>query len=394
MKRKIISKVIALSLCIFTLLSLVACGAKDGKKDLDTPVKDGEEADKADIKSDDSKDTEGKKYKLRVSGIDASLTYFPVYLAQEKGWFEEVGLEIERSGFTNGPVQVEAIDNWDIGVTGVGGVLAGTISYDAVILGMVHPDDGTQALFVKPDSDVAKAGKGHNKINDEIIGDAESWKGMSINCTYGNVLHYMLLKTLSGFGLTADDVVINWMDMPTANTAFLSGEGDATCTSGFNSFADDKADFVMASTGSLAETGLMTNIVANPKSLEDPELREAMKIFVEVFYKATDWINANQDEAAKSLVEWSVYSGVDITEEIAKIHMDSDPFYSLEETYQYLHDPASDGGDYSKLQEEILGVLKFFIETESYQEGDQEKFLKPEHVDTSIIDELYTEKNK
>ena len=39
-----------------------------------------------------------------------------------------------------------------------------------------------------------------------------SWKGMSINCTYGNVLHYMLLKTLTGFGLTADDVEINWMD--------------------------------------------------------------------------------------------------------------------------------------------------------------------------------------
>lgn len=391
MKKKFMKKMIALCLCVFTMLSLISCGSKDSGTDKSS---DTTASDKGEVNESETKTDPGKTYKLRVSGIDGSLTLFPVYLAQEKGWFKEAGLEIERSGFTNGPVQVEAIDNWDIGVTGIGGVLAGTISYDAVILGMVHPDDGTQSLFVRPDSAVAKAGTGHNTISDEIVGDTESWKGMTINSTYGNVLHYMLLKTLGGFGLTADDVTINWMDMPTANAAFLAGEGDATCTSGFNSFADDKEEFVKASTGALAETGLMTNIIANSKSLADPELREAMKIFIDVFMTATEWINANHDEAAKLVVEWSEYSGVEITEEIAKIHMVSDPFYTLKDTYDKMHNPSSDGGEYSKMQEEILGVLKFFIETESYQEGDEDKFLKPEHVDTSIIDELYSEKNK
>ena len=34
-------------------------------------------------------------------------------------------------------------------------------------------------------------------------------------------------------------------------------------------------------------------------------------------------------------------------------------------------------------------MLNFFIETESYQAGDDELFLKEGHLDTSLIDELY-----
>ena len=42
-------------------------------------------------------------------------------------------------------------------------------------------------------------------------------------------------------------------------------------------------------------------------------------------------------------------------------------------------------------EEQILGVLNFFIDTESYQEGDDEIFLQPEHFDTKLIDEVYAE---
>ena len=330
-----------------------------------------------------------KTYSLKVAGIDGSITLFPVYVAQEKGWFDEASLDIERLGFTNGPVTMEAIDTWDISVTGVGGVLSGLISYDAVLLGTVGTDDGTQYLFVRPDSKVAAAGKGHNSINQEIIGDAESWKGMSVNSTYGTVLHYLLLKTLSGFGLTIDDVVVNWMDMPTANASFLAGEGDATCVSGEVSFKQDKDEFVVASTGPLADLGLQTNFVANPTAIKNSETREAMKVFLQVFFRATDWITANPEEATDYMIKWCEYAGNTIDEEVAALYCTVDPYYTLEDNYNALHEEAHDGGDYCRIQEQILGVLNFFIETESYQAGDDELFLKEGHLDTSLIDELY-----
>lgn len=381
-------KLIALCLALTMILGLVACGSKpapetntptEGNTDTPTaePSGNGEEAQ--------------KEYHLKVSGIDGSITLFPVYVAQEMGWFEEAGLTIERLGFTNGPVTMEAIDTWDISVTGIGGVLSGLISYDAVLVGTVGTDDGTQYLFVRPDTPVAAAGKGHNSINPEIVGDAESWKGMSVNSTYGTVLHYLLLKTLSGFDLTIDDVVVNWMDMPTSNASFLAGEGDATCVSGEVSLKADKDEFVVAATGPISDLGLQTNIVANPTAIADAETREAMKVFLRVFFKATEWITANPDEATEYMIAWCDYAGNTVEEDVARIYCTIDPYYTIEDNYNSLHEPARDGGNYCRTQEELLGVLRFFIDTESYQVGDDELFLKDGHLDTSLIDELYAE---
>lgn len=370
-------RILALCMSLLMVLSLVACGG-------------GGEAEGGEAEG----GAEGgeQTYTLKVAGIDGSSTLFPVYVAEEKGWFDEVGLTIERLGFTNGPVTMEAIDTWDISVTGIGGVLSGLISYDAVLLGKVQADDGSQYMFIHPDSEMAAAGKGNNSINPEIVGSADTWKGKSINCTYGTVLHYLLLQTMSGFGLTLDDVTVNWMDIPTSNASFLAGEGDAACVSGDVSFAPDKEGFVVASTGPLAELGLQTNFVANAEALQDAELREAMKIFLQVFFKATDWITANPNEAATYMIDWCEYAGRSITEEVALMNCTVDHYYTLEENYNAMKTAASDGGDYCEMQEEILGVLNFFIDTESYQKGDDELFLKEGHFDPSLINELYENK--
>lgn len=93
-------------------------------------------------------------YSLTVSGIGGSLNWLPVYIAQQEGWFEEENLEIEEVLFTNGPVQMESLssDGWDIGCTGVGGVIAGVLGYDAKILGASNTDDGTQYVFARSDA--------------------------------------------------------------------------------------------------------------------------------------------------------------------------------------------------------------------------------------------------
>ncbi len=332
-----------------------------------------------------------KEYTLNVSGIDGSLTMLPVWIAEEKGWFKEAGLTITRTGFTNGPVQMEAIDSWDIGLTGIGGVLSGSINYDAIMIGTVGTDDGTQFLFVRPESPGAAVGKGKTTLNPEIMGDAESWKKMKINCTNGNVLHYLLLKTLSGFGLTVDDVEVNWMDMPTSNASLIAGEGDAACVSGQVSFAPDKDQFQIASNGDMAGLGLRTNIMANPTTYADPEVREATKIFLQVFFKTVDWINDNKAEAEEHLIAWCDYAGSTIDARMSNIYLSVDEYYNLDKNYETFHANATDGGSYCVIQEDIVNVLKFFISCGNYKEGDDAKFLDAKHIDTSLIDELYNE---
>jgi len=338
-----------------------------------------------------SSTTSDATYKLTVSGINGSINYLPVYIAEKKGWFKEAGLEIDEVMFDNGPVQMEALASnaWDIATTGVGGVLTGVIGYDAVIVGASNSDDGTQTIFVRNDSKIAKAGTGHNSVNDKIYGDAESWKGAKVLVNSGTVLEYLLIRTLKGFGLTLDDVVTVSMDSPTANSAFLAGEGDAAVLTGAVSFSPDKRNYTVASSGNLAKTGLMCNFVANKASLENADKKEAMKVFLDVYFKTLDWIKDNSKESYELMSEFSQATGANIDVDTAMVYLTQDKYYTLEEVYNMMHNKSANG-DYSEMEGRILEVLQFFIDAGKYKSEDIQKFQG--HMDTSLIDALY-EKN-
>jgi sulfonate transport system substrate-binding protein len=335
--------------------------------------------------------TENKKtYELTVSGINGSINYTPVYIAREKGFFKDAGLKVNEVLFDNGPVQMEALssDSWDLGATGVGGVLSGTIGYNALLVGASNTDNGTQTIWVRNDSDIAAAGAGNNTINDKIVGNAESWKGAQVFSPSGNVLQYLLIKTLSGFGLALEDIEFVAMDAPTANSAFLSGQGDAAVVTGAISFAEDKANFTLASSGNLADTGLMCNFIANKKSYENPEKYEAMKVFMKVYFETIQWMNENPEEAAQLCSDFNQECGINLSPETAKLYLQQDPYYSLETVYNMMHDKA-EGAEYSVMEGKLIDVLNFFIEYGNYKEGDDKLFLN--HMDTKLVDEVYAE---
>lgn len=117
-----------------------------------------------------------KELSITVSGVNGSVNFTPIYVAMEQGFFDDAKLDVDYVLFDNGPVQMEALasDSWDLGFTGVGGVLSGLISYDAKLVGATNTDNGTQTVWARNDSDIVKAGAGHNTVNDQIIGDADS----------------------------------------------------------------------------------------------------------------------------------------------------------------------------------------------------------------------------
>jgi len=370
-------KILALSLAVLMILgSLVGCSKSDT-----TPNNN----------SGSASDEFAKTYKLTVSGLNGSINYLPVYIAEEKGWFKEAGLKIQEVMFDNGPVQMEALGSnaWDIATTGVGGVISGAIGYDAVIVGASNSDNGTQTIFVRNDSAIAKAGTGHNSVNDKIYGDVEAWKDATVLVNSGTVLEYLLIKTLKGFGLTLNDVKAVSMDSPTANSAFLAGEGDAAVLTGAVSFSPDKKNFTVASSGNLADTGLMCNFVANKSSLDNSDKKEAMKVFLQVYFKTLDWIKDNPDESYELMSEFSQATGANIDVDTAKVYLTQDQFYTLDQVYNMMHNKSANG-DYSEMEEKILDILQFFIESGKYKSEDIQKFQG--HMDTSLIAALHDNK--
>ena len=372
-------KFIALLLALVMVLGLVACGAKT---EAPAPAPETPKTeDKAETPAEVS-----KHYDIDVAAIDGSLAGVILWIGQEEGIFEDYNVTVNLKTFSNGMVMMEAIDEWDLGLTGVGGILSGMINMGAKLVNVIATDSGTQAIFVRPDSAIVAAGQGKNSLSPEIYGDAESWKGAEVLCTQGNVLQFLLMNVLDGFGLTMEDVEVNWMDMATSNTTFLTGVGDAACVTGSATYADDKAEYVLAATGTMCDLGLTTATLANPDKLADAETFEAMVAYMEAYFAVIEWITNNMEAAEGHMIDWCEWCGQTCTPELAHAYMAAEKNYTLEENYSLLHDEAGDG--YSVYMSKAVAILKFYIMNGSYQESDIAKFTT-DTVDTSIIDALY-----
>ncbi|MDO4764889.1 MAG: ABC transporter substrate-binding protein [Eubacteriales bacterium] len=368
--KKIISFIMA---CILSV-SLMACGNTGSQQ----------------TKQEDN----GKKpLSITVSGINGSVNFTPIYIALEKGFFSKENLDVKYVLFDNGPVQMEALasNSWDLGFTGIGGVLSGLISYNATLVGATNTDNGTQTMWVRPDSAIAKVGAGKNKVNDQIIGDAESWKGATVLCNSGTVLEYLLIKTLQGFDLKSSDVNIITMDSPTANSAFLAGQGDSSVITGAISFAEDKKNYVMASCGNWANTGLECSIIANTKSYEDKEKYEAMVRFLKVYWDTVEWMGQNKEDAAKLCSDFNAECGITLAPETAGLYLKQDPYYSAAEVLEAMNTKSSKG-DYSVMEEKLIDILNFFVASKKYKEGDDQKLLK--HLDVKLMTDVNKELGK
>lgn len=335
----------------------------------------------------------GNKYQLTVSGIGGSLNWLPVYIAKEEGWFAEEGLDIEEVLFTNGPVQMESLssDGWDIGCTGVGGVFAGVLGYDAVVVGSSNTDDGTQYVFARNDSDIVKDGNGKNSLSDQIYGSPEIWKGKSILCNTGSVTQYVLIKMLEGFGLTQNDVKFVAMDPATAYSAFLAGEGDAcvlTGAGGTFKMLEQADKYTPVASGPMVDSGLMCSFVANKNSYKNSEKYEAMKIFMKVYFKSLDWIKNNEDKAVQYCVDMNDENGSTMDEETARKYVKADTYYTLEEAVAMMNDKA-EGSENTVMEQRLLDVLDFFISIGNYSAGDDQKFMG--HMDKQLLTDVLSD---
>lgn len=372
MKKRIFAMCLA---TVMTLSLLVGCGS-------DSSDKQGESTTKSTNSSSE------EKMKITLAGISGGMQTFPAYIAEKNGWFDEENLDVEIIYFENGPVQMESLISgaWDIAATGIGGVLTGVIAYDAQLLAAPHSDDGTQMIFARPDSAIVQAGTGHNSVNPDIYGDAESWKDAKVLCSAGTVLQYLLVKTLDGVGLTLDDIQFTAMDTPTSNSAFLSGQGDATVLTGVPSFDEDKKDFVVVSSGNMANTGLDCSVIATEDAVNDKH--DEIIAFLKGYFRAIDWMSANREDAVDDLIAFGDESGKSMTREVAEVFIQAETYYSIEDNYKMLTE-KEDGKENVILEQRILDILDFFIDAGNYSEGDDERFKG--HTNSSFIEEIYNE---
>ncbi|RJP55393.1 MAG: hypothetical protein C4583_00710 [Anaerolineaceae bacterium] len=328
---------------------------------------------------------------------------FVCYFIDQIGGYDKVGITPKFNIFGNGPVMVEAVSSngWDCGTYGVGGTLAGSVGYGALVLGAATRDNCIW-IFASNDSDIVKAGK-VTKDSPELYGTAEAWKGTEVYLPTGTTMHYALAKGLDKLGLTTNDVKMTHMDVPSVNTALLAGKGEAGglwSNFVFSKKINEKYTPVIKA----ADVGanMITVLTANAKSYADEVKRAAIDKWVEMYYAVIDWLyddngTLNQENLSffvEKYLEWDEANGIMATPEDIISMIKESPYFTLEETYDTFNKTVdTEDGKMSELEFMDYDVLKFFISCGNYKPDSVGKLLNKTHI-PDVVNKLYDLKHK
>lgn len=345
---------------VLSLMSLAGCSNDTTKDDV---------SESNQTENDAAKDNaEQKELQTVTFGLQTATNSLPFYIAQKEGFFAEEGINAEFSVYTSGGAQIEAAasDAWMFGTGGVFPAITGMLNLDLNIIGSCMSDDAMVDLWVRADSPIAKSGTGHCEEYPSLYGTKEDWEGITVLGPVNTTGHYCLVRALSAFGLSLSDVNVTNMEVNSANTAFKAGEGDAIIS--WLSLSVDAAAEGWVKAATLSEVGAdaPSMIFATKQACKDPELVEKV---LKVYYRTSQWITENLDQATDYYYDLLYNNGVTATKEECRAVLDGIPYHTLEESQHYMN-KEEDGERY--MMKCFDAIMQYLISQGSYTNEDLE----------------------
>ena len=376
MKRNL-KKALSVLFAAIMILSLAACG---GNSTNSQPSQPGTST------ADDAGSTQKELKKLSISHHPV-LSGLPAYVALQKGFFEEEGLDVDMTVYISGASQMEALPSgsWACGGAGATAGCLGTIGYGLSLLGYVGWD-GPIDIFVREDSDIYQAGQGHIDGYPEIYGTPETWKGKNILLPRGTTAHLALLATLDDMGLTEDDITITHMEVPAAQNAFLAGEGDG-CGQWINfSLQAESYGWKRVTSSDAAGIGIPNVLFASEDIIRDDP--DAVVSYIKGYLKAWYWMEENPDEASELFYQYEMEEGVDTTKENCEILAKGCIPPAVDEMLaMYEADETGKTPYYNHLHK----VLSYFLDMGNYTQEQVDRALSSEKMNSELMVRALTE---
>lgn len=301
-------KHLLLPVLLVSLMLVAACGGQEEAAPTLAPTEEPEEVVKQVEQAEDPQEEApaAELTTLKVGYIPI-LGFAPYFVAQEKGYFEEQGLDVEMELFRSGDPMIAPLSQ---GQLDVGGGETGPALFNAVNLGLDVRVVG--ALAAQPEGYGAVPLLVRTELFDsgEVTTPADlAGRKVAVNIERGTA-EYLLAKALAQGGLSLDDielVSIPFPEMPAAlanaavDAAILPhplagralGEGDATVLVGGDQIVDNPQN----------------GVIYFGQRLLDPENRELAIGFLVAYLKAArdlqgDAFRSN-DEIVNAIVEWT-----------------------------------------------------------------------------------------
>jgi len=159
--------------------------------------------------------------KVLVGYLPLSI-YAPIYVAYEKGYYAQEGLDVELQSFTNGTdmTVLTATNKLNIGLTGIGPAYWNAVAQD-LPLKIIAPGHSEGSPVASPLMISKKACK------DGSIRSVADLKGRKVSVNAPGATELWLEKALETGGLKIGDVDLQYLTFPDAVTALDSGALDA-----------------------------------------------------------------------------------------------------------------------------------------------------------------------
>ncbi|WP_019391123.1 aliphatic sulfonate ABC transporter substrate-binding protein [Priestia filamentosa] len=227
----------------------------------------------------------GKLKEINI-GIQQSLT--PLWIAQEKKWFEEAfekeGIKVKWTEFQSGPPQFEGIAGGKLDVTLVGnspviGGQAGGVPFKEIAM----TSDGVKgnAILVNKDSNIKSL---------------KDLKGKKIAVAKGSSGFDFLHKALKKAGISPKEVEIIQLQPDEAMPAFQNGSVDAwSIWEPFISLQTIEHDAKILADGETVGTYSPSFAIAREQFIKDHP--KELETFMKVYDKTVKWQNAHNEEA-------------------------------------------------------------------------------------------------
>lgn len=261
----------------------------------------------------------GTAQPIRV-GFNTWVGFGPFYIAQEKGFFAERGLNVELQRIEGTGERRSAL---------IAGRLEGMGStVDDLIIGAAQGVEGKMVLGL--DESIGADGI----LTSKDISTVADFKGKSIAVQPGFVNHFFLLYILDANGLSSKDVTIVPMEPDKASAAFVAEEVDIAVTwephlSEVEKNRPDGQRFLTTND----YPGIVVDILVFRNDVVE-DRPDDVRAFVDAWYQALDFLQTNPEEANAIIAKAMDLASVDVGGMLSGVK-----FLSKEDNAKY-HDKA------------------------------------------------------
>ena len=218
-----------------------------------------------------------------TSGSTLWIGYTPLYIALDKGFFQEGGLKLDYKDFSS--------DTEGDAALGAGRLdRRSIVTSQAVTLAAKGID---YRIIMAADNSLG----GDGILARNSIADIKDFKGKQIAVEVGGVSHFFLLQVLKEAGLSSSDVKITSVTPDVAAAAYQSGRADIAVT--FSPFLQ-KANAAQKDGRIIYDTSKMPTAIIDVYLFSTKFIEanpEAPKAFVQGIFKGIKFLETNKDEA-------------------------------------------------------------------------------------------------